>query len=82
MSFKKTFIVSAIMILTMVGFSYLSHRENICPNKPLSTFPRHLEKKVDKILSGKVAQGKVPELWDGQTASRVLESIKKIDLMG
>jgi UDP-N-acetylglucosamine 2-epimerase (non-hydrolysing) len=41
-----------------------------------------LEKKVDKILSGKVAQGKVPEFWDGQTASRVLESIKKIALMG
>lgn len=41
-----------------------------------------IEKKVDKILSGKVAQGKIPELWDEQTASRVLESVKKIALMG
>ena len=39
MSFKRAIIASAIMIVTMVFMSYMSHGEDIQPNKPLSTFP-------------------------------------------
>ncbi|MBN1841421.1 MAG: EpsI family protein [Deltaproteobacteria bacterium] len=42
MSIKRTLIASALMILTMVCLSYLSHGENIQPNKPLSTFPTQI----------------------------------------
>ncbi|MDY6853887.1 MAG: EpsI family protein [Thermodesulfobacteriota bacterium] len=48
MSWKQTLIASSIMILAMVGLSYLSHRENICPNRPLSTFPRQIGEWVGK----------------------------------
>jgi UDP-N-acetylglucosamine 2-epimerase (non-hydrolysing) len=35
-----------------------------------------LEDKVSEILSGKRSKHSVPDLWDGQTASRVVASIK------
>ncbi len=35
-----------------------------------------LESRVNGILSGKTAKSSVPELWDGQTADRVVKSIK------
>ena len=38
--------------------------------------PEDLEKQVAAILAGKTPRGTVPELWDGQTASRVVNSIK------
>jgi len=38
----------------------------------------HLEAKVERILSGNAAEGSVPDLWDGHTADRVVESIKKL----
>ena len=38
--------------------------------------PENLEAKVKGILSGEITHGNVPELWDGHTATRVVESIK------
>ena len=38
----------------------------------------HLQDMVETILSGNAAEGSVPDLWDGNTASRVVESIKKL----
>jgi len=37
-----------------------------------------VESLVDGILNGNYKQGKIPELWDGKTAGRVVESIKKV----
>ena len=37
-----------------------------------------LERFVEGILFGKIPEHSVPELWDGQTANRVVESIKSI----
>lgn len=42
MSFKRTIIASALMILTMVCLKYISHSEEIKPNKPFSTFPKKI----------------------------------------
>ena len=60
MSFKHTIIASALMILTMICLLYMSHVENIHPNKSLSTFPKkigewtgkegHFDKKIYDIL--------------------------------
>ncbi|MBW1613684.1 MAG: EpsI family protein [Deltaproteobacteria bacterium] len=48
MSFKRIFIVSALMILTMVCLRYISHGENILPNKSFSTFPKQIGEWVGK----------------------------------
>ncbi len=42
MSFRRTFIASAILILTTIGLSYLSHGETIQPNRPFSSFPEQI----------------------------------------
>jgi EpsI family protein len=42
MSPKHTVTASAIMVITMIFLGYISHTENIHPNKPFSTFPRHI----------------------------------------
>jgi len=38
----------------------------------------NLESKVESIISARLAHGIIPELWDGQTASRVVKSIKTL----
>jgi UDP-N-acetylglucosamine 2-epimerase (non-hydrolysing) len=38
----------------------------------------NLESKVERIISGRVAQGTIPALWDGHTANRIVESIKSL----
>ena len=48
MSFKRTFIASALMIFTMVCLYYLSHSENIELKRPFSTFPRQIGEWVGK----------------------------------
>jgi|GEM_PF-6521555 len=56
MSIKRTIIASALMILTMVCLRYMTHGENIQPNKPLSTFPKQIgewtgkEERFDKRI--------------------------------
>ncbi len=37
-----------------------------------------VEQKIDSVLAGESGQGSVPELWDGQTAGRVVASIKQV----
>ena len=37
-----------------------------------------LETLVDQVLSGNGKKGSIPDLWDGKTAHRVVEEIKKI----
>lgn len=39
MTYKRTLIVAAIMILTMVILGFAIHSENIKPNKPFESFP-------------------------------------------
>lgn len=48
MNFKRTLFVSAVMVLTMVFLSYLSHVEDVPTIKPLSTFPTRIGDWVGK----------------------------------
>ena len=60
MSFKHTITASAILILTMVFLNYLSHAEEVYPNKSFATFPKqigrwigqeeHFDERVYKML--------------------------------
>lgn len=38
--------------------------------------PQNLEEHVEKVLSGQIRGRRIPELWDGRTASRVVQSIR------
>ena len=48
MSLERTLIASALMILTMVCLSCLSHSENMRPNESLSTFPKQIGQWIGK----------------------------------
>ncbi len=48
MSPKRTLTASALMILATVSLNYLSHGEDIQPNKPLSTFPTQIGEWIGK----------------------------------
>ena len=39
-----------------------------------------LEKKADLILNGSWKQGRIPELWDGKTAERILNVLRELEL--
>lgn len=39
---------------------------------------KRLEKEVDNILSGRVKKGKIPPLWDGRTAERIIKVLKQV----
>ena len=40
----------------------------------------NIEEKVDVILSGKWKQGRLPELWDGKTAQRIVNTLKRMEI--
>lgn len=39
--------------------------------------PEDLEKSIDQVIQGELPTGAVPELWDGKTAARVVDSVKQ-----
>jgi UDP-N-acetylglucosamine 2-epimerase (non-hydrolysing) len=39
----------------------------------------NLEEKIERIFSGEWKQGKIPELWDGKTAERIVDILKEIE---
>jgi UDP-N-acetylglucosamine 2-epimerase (non-hydrolysing) len=41
---------------------------------------KNLQRRIERIISGEVKPHSVPELWDGHTAGRILESIRSIGL--
>ncbi len=48
MALKRTIIAAILMILTMVCLNYISHGENIKPNKAFSTFPKQIGNWIGK----------------------------------
>ena len=40
----------------------------------------NIEEKIDLILAGNWKQGKVPELWDGKTGQRIVNTLKRMEL--
>jgi UDP-N-acetylglucosamine 2-epimerase (non-hydrolysing) len=41
-------------------------------NRLVSNAPEHLAAEVERILSGDIPRGRVPELWDGRAAERIV----------
>ena len=42
-------------------------------NELLGTDPKNIQPAMEKLFSGKWKKGSIPDLWDGQTAERIVE---------
>ena len=71
---------------TVMGIPCLTLRDNterpetisIGTNELIGTNPDAIKPALDKLFAGNWKKGKIPELWDGRTAERIVE--KLIDL--
>ncbi len=47
-------------------------------NELIGTDPKAIEPAMSKLFSGNWKKGGVPELWDGKTATRIVEHLLKV----
>ncbi len=47
-------------------------------NELVGTNPENLKPALEKVISGKWKKGGIPPLWDGETASRIVDIISKL----
>jgi len=69
---------ASVTVLLYVCVSTLMRSLKVLADALNSRFPPNLEAKIEQILSTQVTNGIIPEYWDGQTANRVVQSIKTI----
>jgi UDP-N-acetylglucosamine 2-epimerase (non-hydrolysing) len=70
---------------TVLGIPCFTMRKNterpVTITKGTNTIVRNdhsrIMNEVNNILNGKIKQGKIPELWDGKTAKRIMEILIK-----
>jgi UDP-N-acetylglucosamine 2-epimerase (non-hydrolysing) len=69
---------------TYLGIPCITIRENterpitaeIGTNVIVGLNPKRVVEEADKILAGTIKKGKIPELWDGHTAGRIVDVLK------
>ncbi len=73
---------------TVMGIPCLTLRDNterpetveIGTNELIGTNPEKLKPALDRIMSDKWKKGKVPELWDGKTAERIVNHLLALSI--
>jgi UDP-N-acetylglucosamine 2-epimerase (non-hydrolysing) len=68
---------------TVMGIPCMTLRDNtewpetidIGTNELLGTDPKAIKPAMEKLFSGEWKKGEIPELWDGKTAERIVESL-------
>lgn len=72
---------------TVLGIPCMTLRDNterpetieVGTNELVGTDPRNIKPAMDKLFSGEWKKGEVPELWDGHTAERIVESLAELN---
>ena len=73
---------------TVMGIPCITLRDNterpetitIGTNELIGTDPKAIKPAMEKLFSGKWKKGSIPELWDGQTAERIIEVLLRLNL--
>ena len=68
-----------IPCVTMRDTTELVATINEGTNQLCGTDPEKIYAAIDNILSGKGLKGQIPELWDGNTAARIIEVLREKD---
>ena len=75
---------------TVLGVPCMTLRDNterpetitIGTNKLLGVDPKAVKPAMEKLFAGEWKRGKIPELWDGKTAERIIKHLCEIQKMG
>jgi UDP-N-acetylglucosamine 2-epimerase (non-hydrolysing) len=73
---------------TVLGIPCMTLRNNterpetvhIGTNELIGTDPSAIKPSLEKLFAGKWKKGKIPELWDGKTAKRIVSIIKNLKI--
>lgn len=73
---------------TVMGIPCMTLRNNterpetveIGSNELIGTDPKAIKPAMEKLFSGNWKKGSIPELWDGNTAERIVEILTKLNL--
>jgi UDP-N-acetylglucosamine 2-epimerase (non-hydrolysing) len=71
---------------TYLGIPCLTLRENterpitseVGTNIICGTDPDRIIREAEKIIGGSSKKGRIPELWDGKTAGRIVSTLQKL----
>lgn len=74
---------------TVMGIPCLTLRDNterpetvkIGTNELIGTDPKNIKPALKKLFSGNWKKGQIPELWDGNTAERIVKILTKLELV-
>ncbi|MDW3196192.1 MAG: UDP-N-acetylglucosamine 2-epimerase (non-hydrolyzing) [Cytophagales bacterium] len=72
---------------TVMGVPCLTLRDNterpetidIGTNELIGTDPKNIPPAMETLLSGRWKTGKIPELWDGKAANRIVETLRRLN---
>ena len=72
---------------TVMGIPCMTLRDNterpetisVGTNELLGTDPKAIKPAMEKLFSGEWKKGKIPELWDGHTSERIVESLLNME---
>ena len=72
---------------TIMGIPCMTLRDNterpetitIGTNELIGTDPKAIKPAMEKLFAGQWKKGRIPELWDGKTAERIIETILKLN---
>lgn len=70
--------VMGIPCMTLRDSTERPETVDIGTNELLGTDPENIKPALDKLFAGNWKQGKIPELWDGNTGGRIVQRLSEI----